>query len=327
MKIEMEALAWPMDEPFAISRGIMSESVTILVTLIDEQSGYRGRGEAVGVIYKGETPASMAAQIEAIRPSLETGLSREALQDILPPGGARCAVDAALWDLEAKRSNRSIFDLVGLDGPRPVESAYTIGIRSIFAYRQAAEERSRYAILKVKVNGDNAIEGVKAVRAGAPAAKLIVDPNQAWTIDDLKALAPQMVDMGVILLEQPIPVGMEDALDGIRLPVAICADELIDDERDLPKARGRFDVINIKLDKTGGLTSALRLADEAARQGFRLMVGCMAGSSLCMAPGLVLAHRCEFVDLDGPLLQAKDWSDGLIYADGLIKPMSRTFWG
>ena len=207
-------------------------------------------------------------------------------------------------------------------------SACTLGIRSLEAYEEAARRLADFAVLKIKVDGREPLAALAAVRRGAPNPALIVDPNQAWSVADLKDLAPVMAGYGVALLEHPIPVGAEAGLDGWTCPVPLCADELVDTEADLAKARGRFDVVNIKLDKAGGLTAALRLADAAASQGFRLMVGCMAGSSLAMAPAMVLAQRCAFVDLDGPLLQAEDAENGFVYAAGRVAaPHIPALWG
>jgi L-alanine-DL-glutamate epimerase-like enolase superfamily enzyme len=324
--LSVETRRWPLREPFTISRSTTSEAEG-LVVILQDAFGYRGRGEGYGVNYAGETLASMRNQVEAARSIVEAGITREALLSVLPPGGARCAIDTALWDLEAKRSGRSAFELAGIGSPAPVETAYTIGIRSVGAYEAAARKRGGFKCLKVKVDNRNPIDAIVAVRRGAPSAALIVDPNQAWTVDTLKSVAPHLVGLGVVLLEQPIEVGDEPGLDGYRCPVRLCADELIQDAADLFRARGRFDVINIKLDKTGGLTEALRLAEAARASGFGLMVGCMGGSSLSMAPALVLAQQCEFVDLDGPLLQAEDWDHGLSYRDGLIDLPDRTLWG
>lgn len=298
----------------------------MLVSITDE-AGRTGRGEGYGVTYAGESLASMAVQIDQARAAVEAGASRRALLELLPAGGARCAIDAALWDLEAKQASCSAFALAGAAAPAPVRTAYTIGIRAIDAYEAAAAAHADHALLKIKVDSRRPLEAVAAVRRGAPDAALIVDPNQAWSVETLKALAAPLADLGVVLLEQPIRVGDEPGLDGYRCPIRLCADELIQDLGDLALARGRFDVINIKLDKTGGLTQALALAGAARAQGFGLMVGCMGGSSLSMAPAMVLAQQCEFADLDGPLLLAADWPGGLVYRGGVIEIPQRSFWG
>ena len=327
LKMTVELLRWPTRERFVNSRGAKSETRTVLVTLRDSW-GFTGRGEACGVDYAGETPELMAAQIDQVRPAVEsTAAGREELLKLLPSGGARCALDGALWDLEAKRTGVSAFTLAGISVVRPVTTAYTIGIRTLDGYEAAANERSCFAFLKVKVDRTDPIAAVAAVRRGAPRACLIVDSNQAWSIDELKHFAPQLADFGVVLLEQPIAIGEERGLDGYRCPIKLCADELIYDVADIEKARGRFDVINIKLDKCGGLTAALRIAATASSAGFELMVGCFGGSSLCMAPGMVLAQQCAFADLDGPLLSAADWPEGFVYHDGLVEPSKPALWG
>ena len=324
--VTVETRCWRMAEPFAISRETKTQTESLVVTLTDAD-GRRGRGEGYGVSYAGETLAAMAAQVEATRAAIEAGADREALLDLLPAGGARCAVDAALWDLVAKRAGRSVYSLAGVAAPGPVDSAYTIGIRPIDAYETAARRRAGFKVLKIKVDAADPLAAIAAARRGAPHPAFIVDPNQAWSVETLARLAPQLADLGVVLLEQPIAVGEEAGLDGYRCPVRLCADELVNDVADLARARGRFDMVNIKLDKAGGLTAALRLAAAARAEGFGLMVGCMGGSSLAMAPAMVLAQQCEFVDLDGPLLLAEDWPDGLTYQDGRVAPANPTFWG
>jgi len=326
LKLSAERRTWPLREPFAISRGVSTVMETVMVTLIDE-NGLRGRGEGCGVNYAGETPQSMLEQIHQVRPEIEAEATREQLLELMPAGGSRFAIDAAMWDLEAKRTGMSAFSRAGVTDPKPVSTAYTIGIRSIEAYETAAAARATFQVLKIKVDQGDPIAAIAAARRGAPNSAFIVDPNQAWNVSTLKILAPTLVDLGVVLLEQPIKVGEEHELDGYDCPVRLCADELIQDTSDLHKAKGRFDVINIKLDKAGGLTEGLRLADAALIAGFELMVGCMGGSSLSMAPGMVLAQRCAFVDLDGPLLQSEDWPDGMSYRDGIVQPPRPSFWG
>jgi L-alanine-DL-glutamate epimerase-like enolase superfamily enzyme len=320
--LSLQTFEWQLCEPFVIARGGAVTQPTIMVTL-EDQSGRRGRGEACGVDYHGETVATMRHDIEAIRPVIESGLSRDELQDLLPAGGARNAVDCALWDLEAKQSGRSLFE--GVDFPQP--TAFTIGIRSPHAYEAAARLHARSPLLKVKVDRSDPIAAIAAVRRGAPYPGLIVDPNQAWTVADLKRLAPRLAELGVVLVEQPLPIGEESELAGWQSPVPLCADELVGTRADLPRVAGLFDCINIKLDKTGGLTEALLLAEEARRMGLRIMAGCMAGSSLCMAPSLVLAPLCSFLDLDGPLLQTEDVEPALTYQDGWISRPPASLWG
>lgn len=317
---------WPMREPFAISRGVQTHQPTVQLRLTDS-AGRIGRGEACGVDYQGETPATMIAAIETLRPALAQGLDRQALLGLLPAGGARFALDAALWDLEARQHGVDPFTASGL-AAAPVTSAITIGIRDLAGYESAARRLRDYAVIKIKVDAGDPIAAIAAVHRAAPSARLIVDPNQAWSVDMVKALGPTLKGLGVVLLEQPVALGDEPGLDGHVPEVPLCADELIDDAADLARARGRFQFVNIKLDKCGGLTAALALADAAEAQGFGLMVGCMAGSSLSMAPAMVLAQRCRFVDLDGPLLQSEDIAGGFDYQSGVVaRPHQPGLWG
>ncbi len=317
---------WPYPEPFALSRGAKLGEDSIQVRLTDE-SGSSGRGEAIGVTYAGESTTTMIAQLEAARARIEQGMSRADLLSMLPNGGARMALDAALWDLEAKQGGLDPFSAAGLR-PEPVTTMCTIGMKSLEGYARAAHALADYAYIKVKVDGRDPMAALAKVASSAPRARLIVDPNQSWSVEQLKALAPDLPGLGVVLVEQPIPVGDEAGLDGWTSPVRLCADELINTAADLDKALGRFDVINIKLDKAGGLTAALALADAVQLRGFGLMVGCMMGSSLSMAPAMVLAQRAEFVDLDGPLLHSEDVGNGFTYDNGTVfAPHVASLWG
>lgn len=326
LQVELEPLDWPLREPFRISRGTETHARTLLVTFTDA-AGNRGRGECCGVAYHGEDRATIVAQIEAVRDALSAGIDREALTKLMPAGGARAGVDAALWDLEAKQSGMPAWQRAGLATLVPVETAFTIGIRDLAGYQAAAERHRDFKLLKVKVADDDPIAAITAVRRGAPDARLIVDPNQAWDCARVKALAPQLADLGVALLEQPILAGEEEGLSGYRCPVPIAADEAVQDRSDLERAARYYDIVNIKLDKTGGLTEALALADAAESLGLGLMVGCMLGSSLSVAPAHLLAQRCRFVDLDSPLLQADDLPGGLVFDGGMVAPPTPAFWG
>ena len=326
LRLEAWSKTWALREPFAISRAVHTDIPSLQVRVTDER-GVVGRGEGHGVTYEGETVAGMMNQIEASRSALESGVTRESLIDVLPAGGARFAMDSALWDLECKRRGVDPFTLARIS-KRSVRTARTIGIRTMAEYERAAREAAGWAVLKIKVDAQEPLAAVEAVRRGAPLAKLIVDPNQAWSVDQLKDLAPKMAELGVVLLEQPIPVGAESGLDGYVSPVPLCADELVGQEADLAKAAGRFSIVNIKLDKCGGLTTALWLADAATQAGFGLMVGCMGGSSLNMAPAMVLAQRCAFIDLDGPLFLTEDCPNGYAYAKGVVEePYQPLLWG
>lgn len=326
MKLTAHARCWPLREPFVISRATYTSSKVIVVELHDGEFG--GRGEAAGVDYHGETPDSMLAQIEAVRGQVEAGVTRAELLKLLPIGGARNAVDAALWDLEAKRTGRRAWDLAGVGNVREVASAITIGIRSLAGYEQAAREVAHYRWLKIKVSAEQPLECVRAVRRGAPNSRLIVDANQAWDVRTLYSLGPQLAKLRVDLLEQPVPVDGDEALVAGRSPIPVCADEAIDTIADLQRLKSRYEFVNIKLDKTGGLTAALELAHAARAAGLRLMVGCMVTGSVGMAPGMVLAQLCEVVDLDGPLLQAEDWPNPIRYdKTGVMAWPSPALWG
>lgn len=325
MRLEARTISWALREPFTISRGTMTTIDGILVTL--GEGGHQGRGEAYGIIYEDDTPEGMLAQIEAVRAVIERGIDRAALQSLLPYGGARCAIDCALWDLEAKQSGIPAWQTAGLDPLRPIATAFTIGMRPLAEVEQTAREFATFDLLKIKVNADDPLAIIAAARAGAPNARFIVDPNQSWAFDQMVALTPQLQALGVALLEQPLAIGGDAALAGYTSPIPICADELIHDRHDLAKARGKYSHVNIKLDKTGGLTEALALAHAARAEGFGLMVGCMAGSSLAMAPAALIGQLCEFVDLDGPLLQIEDWDAPMAYRDGVLDPPGPALWG
>lgn len=324
-QLVMRSHSWRLKEPFVISRGAMLTSDAALVEL--RQGDHIGRSETVGVLYRGETPATLKRQIDTVRAVIESGVDRQDLYQLLPAGGARNALDCALWDLEAKKTGVRVWQRAGLASNGPVTTAVTIGMRSLPEYERTARSLADHPWIKVKVGKVDPVEAVRAVRRAAPDARLVVDPNQAWSIADLVAYAPAMVELGVGLLEQPVVAEADDALLRLDYPVPICADEAVNTVDDLPRLVGRYQFINIKLDKTGGLTEALRLAQAARAHGLRLMAGCMAGGSMAMAPAMVLARLCEVVDLDGPLLQSEDWPDGIAYERGVMQPPSPQFWG
>lgn len=317
--------SWKLKEPFVIARGTMSTSAVLVVELTAE--GVVGRGEACGVSYHGETVQSMLEDVARVKAAVEAGADRHDLLQLLPAGGARNAIDAALWDLQSKSTGVPAWRRADMPQGEPVTTACTIGIRPLAAYEQAAAALAQYPWIKIKVDKTDPVNAVKAVRRAAPGAKLIVDANQSWSLSDVVAYGPQMADLGVSLLEQPIAVGLDVSLAGVKCPVPICADESISTLDDLSGLVDRYDFINIKLDKTGGLTAALELAHAAKQAGLRLMTGCMVGGSLAMAPSMVLAQICEINDLDGPWLLAEDWPGGLIYTDGVISPPWPAFWG
>lgn len=298
----------------------------VLVTIRCDR-GLVGRGEAYGIIYEGETPDKMVAEIKRLRPAIEAGATRSDLLELMGHGGARCALDFALWDLEAKQRGTSVASLAGLAPLKPLTTAFTIGIKEPKAMGAAAKMHAHHSLLKVKVKGKASLEMLQAVHANAPRAKLIVDPNQSWDFDTMHALMPALTELNVALLEQPLSVDGDARQLGYEPLIPICADELIHDRADLAKARGKYQVINIKLDKAGGLTEGLALAQEALAQGFKLMVGCMAGSSLSMAPHTLIGQLCDYVDLDGPLLQSEDWPSPITYSRGVMSMPEPALWG
>jgi L-Ala-D/L-Glu epimerase / N-acetyl-D-glutamate racemase len=315
---------WPTAGQFTISRGSRAEVMVVVAELGD--GPLRGRGECVPYARYGETVEGVVAGIEAVREPIARGLDRKSLQSALPAGAARNALDCALWDLEAKREGRRVHELAGLPSPRPLATAYTLSLDSPDAMAKAAAA-SRRPLLKLKLGGPGDRERLAAVRRAAPRAELIIDANEGWTTSDLAENLAVCAEAGVTLIEQPLPADRDEALASIRRPIKVCADESAHDRASLPALVGKYDAINIKLDKAGGLTEALALAAEAERLGFTLMVGCMVATSLAMAPAVLLAQRAHFVDLDGPLLLAKDRPEGLRYEGSLVHPPEPALWG
>ena len=315
----------PLAAPFAISRGsrTVAETVTVEITA----GSFRGRGECVPYPRYGESVEGVVAALEAMRDAVADGLDRAELQNAMDAGAARNALDAALWDLEAKTSGKSASRLADIGPLRPLVTAYTLSLDEPAAMGAAAREHRDRPLLKLKLTGEGDLERVRAVREGAPAARLIVDANEGWTADHYVTLAPALAELGVELIEQPLPADADEALAGLPHPIPVCADEACHTRADLDRLAGRYDAINIKLDKTGGLTEALALAAAAERRGFRLMVGCMIGSSLAMAPAFLVAQAAQFVDLDAPLLLARDRQPGLRYDGSTIYPPSPALWG
>jgi L-alanine-DL-glutamate epimerase-like enolase superfamily enzyme len=316
---------FPIAGRFTIARGSRTEAVVVTVTLAGE--GAVGHGECVPYARYGETVESVTAAIEGLRPQLEDGLDRIALQDRMPPGAARNAVDCALWDFEAKRARVPASVTAGVHRLRPVTTAYTISLDTPEAMAEAARGAAERPILKIKLGQDGDLERIRAVRAAAPAATLIADANEGWTEANVERHLAACAEAGFALIEQPLPADRDEALRGLARSVPLCADESVHDRRSLDRLVGLYDVVNIKLDKTGGLTEALALAEAAQARDLALMVGCMVGTSLAMAPALLLAPRARFVDLDGPLLLARDREDGLRYDGGLVYPPSPALWG
>ncbi len=316
---------WPIAGVFTISRGSRTEAVVVHVSI--SQDGATGQGECVPYPRYGETVEDVAASIEDMRSAIEGGSSLAAIQRMMKPGAARNAVDCALWDLEAKITGMPAWQRAGTMRPRPVQTAYTISVGKPEDMAIAALQASSRPLLKVKLAGDGDPERIAAVREAAPGATLIVDANEAWTESIFPACMAAAARADVKLVEQPLPAGKDEALRHLAHDIPVCADESVHDRASLHRLKGLYEAINVKLDKTGGLTEAMLLAAEARTMGFSIMVGCMVGTSLAMAPALLLANEAEFVDLDGPLLLARDREHGLTYEGGTVFPASADLWG
>jgi L-Ala-D/L-Glu epimerase len=325
MELSVRIERWPIAGAFAISRGRKTEAVVVVAELDD--GTHRGRGESVPYARYGETPDAIVAKIEALRPVLRQGLDRQALQTVLGAGAARNALDCAYWDVNARRAGRRAYELAGLAAPKPLTTAYTISLSSPSAMAAAAEEAAWRPLLKIKLGGEDDRERIAAVRRFAPGAELIVDANEGWNADNVSRNLAACADAGVTLIEQPLPEGADAVLAHGRRPIPVCADESVHDRTSLDGLAGKYDAVNIKLDKAGGLTEALALAAEAEQRGFAVMVGCMVATSLAMAPALLVAQRARFVDLDGPLLLAQDRPERLRYEGSLVYPSDAALWG
>jgi L-alanine-DL-glutamate epimerase-like enolase superfamily enzyme len=321
MKLRVEAEAFPLRRAFKISRGSRTEARVLTVTV--EAAGARGRGECVPYARYGESLESVAAQIAG----LPAELDRAALQRLLPPGAARNAVDCALWDLEAKQSGRAVWQLAGLPRPQPEITAFTLSLDTPEAMWAEAAQHAHRPLLKVKLGHEGDMARLEAVRRGAPRARLIVDANEGWTAEAYAELAPALVRLGVETVEQPLPAGEDDALAEMARPLPVCADESCHDRASLAALAGKYDMVNVKLDKSGGLTEALALRDAARAKGFAVMVGCMVGTSLAMAPAVVVAQGAAVTDLDGPLLLAADREHPLVYDERGVHPAAPELWG
>ena len=308
-------------EAFTISRGSKTEARVLTVRIT--RNGVTGWGECVPYARYGETLSSVRALIER----LPSDITRGDLASALPPGAARNAVDCALWDLEAKLSGRRVWDLAGMPAPDPVVTAYTLSLASPDEMRQAAVRNAHRPILKIKLGTPDDMPRLEAVRAGAPGSTLIIDANEGWTPEIYSDLAPNLLRLGVALVEQPLPAGQDDMLAEIARPLPVCADESCFDRASLAALVGKYDSVNLKLDKTGGLTEGLLTRDLAREMGFRVMVGCMVGSSLAMAPAVLLAQGAEWTDLDGPLLLAEDRPHPLRYDAAGVHPPESNLWG
>ncbi|TCU11852.1 N-acetyl-D-Glu racemase DgcA [Rhizobium sullae] len=323
--LEIQMNSFPIAGTFTISRG--AKTSADVITCILAENGKRGWGECVPYRRYGETMEGVAAQIEAARPLIEAGISGEDLLSAMPPGAARNAVDCAIWDLEAKRGGKSVAERIGLASPKPLTTAYTISLGEPEIMAAQARAYAARALLKVKVGTGDDESRMRAVREAAPNSIIMLDANEGWPEDTLEHHLRIAAEMKIALVEQPLPAGRDEMLAEIERPVLVCADESVHHTGDLASLRDRYDAINIKLDKTGGLTEALAMKREAQRLGFQIMLGCMVGTSLAMAPAALLAQDAEFVDLDGPLLLARDRQPGLRYTDSLVWPPEPSLWG
>ena len=321
MEITVTRDVFKLAQVFTIARGSRTEAQVLTVKITKD--GNTGWGECVPYARYDETLESVEAEIAG----LPAQFTRDELQSLLPAGAARNAVDCALWDLEAKAAGKPVWELAGLDAPSPEITAYTLSLDTPEAMEAQARENAFRPLLKIKLGTPDDMPRLEAVRRGAPEATIIVDANEGWSADVYADLAPHLVRLGVALVEQPLPAGEDDALIGMERPVPVCADESCHDRASLPKLVGKYDVVNIKLDKTGGLTEALKLREEALAAGYDVMVGCMVGSSLAMAPATLVAQGARVTDLDGPLLLAEDRAEPLNFDAAGVHPPSAALWG
>jgi L-alanine-DL-glutamate epimerase-like enolase superfamily enzyme len=317
--------SWPIRGTFTISRGSKTASEVVVVELAAQ--GHMGRGECLPYARYGESVDSVIAVIESVRWDLTNGLDRQALQSALPAGAARNALDCAFWDLEAKRAGKDVATLAGLSALHSLTTVYTLSLDTPAAMGRAAAAEAHRPLLKLKVTGEGDLDRVAAVHANAPKARLVVDANEGWTAEHYVAFAPELKRLGVEMIEQPLPAKADAALAGVAHPIPVCADESCHDTASLPSITGRYEMINIKLDKTGGLTEALRLRRAAEAAGLGIMVGCMIATSLAMAPAILVAQGARIVDLDGPLLLARDRDHGLRYEGSTVFPPDPALWG
>jgi L-alanine-DL-glutamate epimerase-like enolase superfamily enzyme len=317
--------AFPIRGSFVIARGAKTQALVVTVTL--RAGAETGRGECVPYARYGESAESVVFAIESIRAPIEAGADRKALQKLLPPGAARNALDCAMWDLEAKLCGVAAYQSAGFSALTPLATAYTLSVGTPEEMFAAAANAAHRPLLKIKLAGPGDAERLAAVRDGAPQAELIVDANEAWREENVLTNIEACAKAGVTLIEQPLPAGDDGILNRIERLVPICADESAHDRDGLAALQGRYDAINIKLDKTGGLTEALAMAKEARERGFAIMAGCMVGTSLAMAPAILIGQGAAFVDLDGPLLLAQDRAPGLRYEDSTVYPPEPELWG
>ncbi len=324
-RLEIARESWPIAGSFTISRGSKTSAEVVVVTLRD--GPHRGRGECVPYQRYGETVAGAMAALEEARPAIEQGLNRGDVPALLAPRCARNALDCALWDLEAKRSRTPVWQLAGLASPQPLITAYTLSLDTPDEMAAAAAKVSAHLLLKLKLGRDGDEERLRLIRKAAPRCRLIADANEGWKAENLAGMLAVCAEVGVELVEQPLPAGNDEALHGLTPEVIICADESVHDREGLDRLLTKYGAINIKLDKTGGLTEALALARAAQDRGLKIMVGCMLATSLAMAPAMLLAQFASIVDLDGPLLLRRDRQPGIVFDGSMMNPAPLALWG
>lgn len=320
-RIEVKVESWPLAEPFTIARGTKTHAEVVTVSL--ERNGKIGRGECVPYSRYQESTESVIRQIQ----SLPEALDRNKLQELLPPGAARNAVDCALWDLEAKMKGKRVWEIAGLPAPQPEITAFTLSLDMPERMLAAARRHAGRPLLKIKLGTPDDMPRLEAVRKGAPRSQIIIDANEGWTAEEYKELAPHLIKLGVAMVEQPLPAGEDELLAEMDRKLPVCADESCHDRNSLPDLKGKYDMVNIKLDKTGGLTEALALRREAIQQNFEIMTGCMVGTSLAMAPAVLVAQGSAFTDLDGPLLLSEDRPFPLHFDEKGVHPPRPELWG
>lgn len=326
LDLNIRRQVWTLDPPFVIAGEEWPSIDSVVVDLVDSD-GHVGRSETQGVSYRGESFDTICAQLECVRDSVEAGISVSGLQDLLPAGGARNALDVALWDLLSSQQARPVHGMIGLGRLEPVETVFTIGLKSPAEAAEEAARRPAFRRIKIKADADRHLDVIAAIRSVRPDAELIVDANQSWTLSLLRSLAPELLRLKVTVIEQPLPVHEDEELEGYLSPILLMADESCQDRSDLPAIGRRYGAVNIKLDKTGGLTEAICLQREAARRGLKTMVGNMCGGSLAMAPAFLIAQWTDYADIDGPLLQTDDWPNPLNYQAGYVSPPAGPLWG
>lgn len=327
-KLTVAHETWPLAGSFAISRGAKTTAEVLTVTL-EDANGAVGRGECVPYARYGETVPQVQEALEAARPAIEAGIGREDVPALIAPMAGRNALDCALWDLEAKASGTPVWQLAGLEAPGLLETAYTLGIDTPEAMAEAAAQNAARPLLKLKMGASDGLDAdrLRAIRAAVPSVRLMVDANEGWSPDALPGLLEVCAEIDVALVEQPLPAEDDGLLAEIARPIPVCADESAHDADGLDAVLGKYDVVNIKLDKTGGLTNALRFADAAHAAGLDLFTGCMVATSLAMAPAMLVAGKSSFVDLDGPLLLAKDRDPAIRFEGSLMHPAPPELWG